>query len=160
MSDNDDDFDKGDAGSADYTPTSVGSIKKGGFCMLKGHPCKVTEYSTAKPGKHGSAKATIVGLDIFTNKKCEDTAPTGASIGVPIINKAELEVADIDEDDDFVSVVLEDGSLKADLKLPVDDEETCKELRKVWETRGDKLVYFTLLKACGKEKYVSGRTKE
>ena len=37
--------------------------------MLKGYPCKVTDYSTAKPGKHGSAKATIVGTDIFTGKK-------------------------------------------------------------------------------------------
>ncbi len=37
--------------------------------MLKGYPCKINEYSTAKPGKHGSAKATIVGNDIFTNKK-------------------------------------------------------------------------------------------
>ena len=55
--------------------------------MLKGFPCKVTDYSTAKPGKHGSAKATIVGNDIFTNKKHEDTAPTGATLQVPIVTK-------------------------------------------------------------------------
>ena len=160
MSDNEDDFSKGDAGSADYIPTLAGSVKKGGHCMLKGHPCKVTEYSTAKPGKHGSAKATIVGLDIFTNKKYEDTAPTSANVGVPIINKVELEVADINEDDDFVSCILDDGSLKEDLKLPTDDEDCYKELKKIWESRGDKSVWFTLLKACGKEKYISARTKE
>ena len=106
MAETEDDFSKGDAGSSDCTPTSVGSIKKGGLCMLKGHPCKVTDYSTAKPGKHGSAKATIVGKDIFTNKTYEDTAPTGANIGVPITDKNEYEVADIDEDDDFVSIIL------------------------------------------------------
>lgn len=55
--------------------------------MLKGFPCKVSEYSTAKPGKHGSAKATVVGIDIFTNKKYEDTAPTSANARVPIIKK-------------------------------------------------------------------------
>ena len=55
--------------------------------MLKGHPCKVTDYSTAKPGKHGSAKATIVGNDIFTNKKHEDSCPTGANMRCPIVNK-------------------------------------------------------------------------
>jgi len=54
-------FEAGDAGSADAVPVQVGSVKKGGYCMLQGHPCKVTDYSTAKPGKHGSAKATIVG---------------------------------------------------------------------------------------------------
>ena len=68
MSDNED-FDQGDAGSADTIPIQAGSVKKNSYCMLKGHPCKVTEYSTAKPGKHGAAKATIVGTDIFTGKK-------------------------------------------------------------------------------------------
>lgn len=120
MSDIEEDFTKGEAGSSDCTPTQVGSIKKGGYCMLKGNPCKVTEYSTAKPGKHGSAKATIVGFDIFTGKKYEDSAPTGASIGVPNVTKEEFEIADINEDDDFVSAILGDGSLKEDLKLPKD----------------------------------------
>lgn len=127
--------------------------------MLKGFPCKVTEYSTAKPGKHGSAKATIVGIDIFTNKKYEDTAPTSANMQVPNVAKTELEVADIDEDD-FVHCIQEDGDLKNDLKMPVDDEETYKTLKGIWDARGDKLVYFTILKACGKEKYIAGRYKE
>jgi translation initiation factor 5A len=72
--------------------------------MLKGFPCKVTEYSTAKPGKHGSAKATIVGVDIFTGKKHEDSCPTGANILVPIVNKCEYQVIGID-DDGFLTVL-------------------------------------------------------
>lgn len=80
-------FDKVDSGSADTTPTQAGSIKKGGYCMLKGFPCKVSDYSTAKPGKHGSAKATIVGNDIFTNKRYEEICPTSANIGVPNVTK-------------------------------------------------------------------------
>ena len=99
--------------------------------MLKGNPCKVTDYSTAKPGKHGSAKATIVGTDIFTNKKVEDTAPTAATVYVPIVNKYEYEVADID-DDGFVNLILDDGSLKADLKLPP-HEDVANELQKLWD---------------------------
>lgn len=91
--------------------------------MLKGFPCKVTDYSTAKPGKHGSAKATVVGNDIFTGKKYEDTGPTAATAYIPNVTKEELEVADIDEDG-FVSVILPDGELKSDLKLPKDDEDT------------------------------------
>ena len=38
----------------------------------------------------------------------------------PIVNKIEMEVADID-DDDFVSFIQNDGSLKTDLKLPTYD---------------------------------------
>jgi len=127
--------------------------------MLKGFPCKVIEYSTAKPGKHGSAKATIVGTDIFTNKKHEDTSPTSATVQIPIVKKFEYEVADLDEDD-FVSSILEDGTLKDDLKLTREDEDVCKDLKKMWEERGDKLVFFTVLVAVGKEKYVSGRYKD
>jgi len=51
--------------------------------MLKGFPCKVIDYSTAKPGKHGSAKASIVGTDIFTGKKYEDSWPTSAGVMIP-----------------------------------------------------------------------------
>jgi translation initiation factor 5A len=76
--------------------------------MLKGFPCKVSEYSTAKPGKHGSAKATIVGNDIFTNKRYEEICPTSGTMRVPNVTKVELEVADID-DDDFVTLIKLDG---------------------------------------------------
>lgn len=89
--------------------------------MLKGFPCKVIDYSTAKPGKHGSAKASIVGVDIFTNKKYEDSCPTSANVMIPTVNKFEFEVADIAEDG-FVSLIRDDGSLKEDLKLPVDED--------------------------------------
>lgn len=159
MSDDENTFEKGDAGSADCTPISYGDVKKGGYCMLKGFPCKVTEYSTAKPGKHGSAKATIVGIDIFTNKKYEDTAPTGATASTPNVTKEEYEVADVDEDD-FATLVLPDGDLKTDLKLPIEDEELYNELKSVWEKNNDTAtVLFTVQRAVGKEKIISARTK-
>ena len=34
--------------------------------MIEGHPCRVVEYNTSKSGKHGRAKADIIGIDIFT----------------------------------------------------------------------------------------------
>jgi len=127
--------------------------------MLKGFPCKVTDYSTAKPGKHGSAKASIVGLDIFTGKKYEDSMPTSANVMIPIVNKIEYEVADIDEDD-FVSLIQDDGSLKSDLKLPGNDEEVYKELKAMWENNKDNgQVFFSIISAVGQEKIVSGRVK-
>lgn len=55
--------------------------------MLKGFPCKVSDYSTAKPGKHGSAKASIVGTDIFTGKRYEDSFPTSHTVLIPTVNK-------------------------------------------------------------------------
>lgn len=35
-------FEATEAGSSDCTPAQAGSVKKGGYCMLKGYPCKVT----------------------------------------------------------------------------------------------------------------------
>lgn len=39
-------------------------------------PCKIVEYSISKTGKHGHAKASIVGIDIFDGRKYEDSNPT------------------------------------------------------------------------------------
>ena len=41
---------------------AAGSLKKGDLVMIKGHPCKVMSMSTAKTGKHGSAKAMVTGM--------------------------------------------------------------------------------------------------
>lgn len=126
--------------------------------MLKGFPCKVSDYSTAKPGKHGASKASIVGNDIFTGKKYEDSMPTSSTVLIPNVLKVEYEVADID-DDDFVSLIKLDGELKSDLKLPV-DEDLHDELKDMWENNKDKgQVYFSVISAVNQEKIVSGKVK-
>ena len=40
-------FDSADAGAADCIPKQAGEIRKGSYAMLKGHPCKVVDYSTS-----------------------------------------------------------------------------------------------------------------
>ena len=76
------------------------------------------------------------------------------------MKKFEYEVADVNDDDDFVSAIVEDGTLKDDLKLAREDEDIYKDLRKIWEERGDRLVFFTILAAVEKEKYIAGRYKD
>lgn len=78
------------------------------------------EITTSKAGKHGHAKASIVGIDIFTDKKLEDSAPTSHNVSVPNVTRKELTLLDIAEDG-FISLMNEDGSTKDDLKLPEDD---------------------------------------
>ena len=42
MSDHDnDDYETGNAGSSGTFPCAAGSLKVGGYAMLKNHPCKV-----------------------------------------------------------------------------------------------------------------------
>ena len=86
MSDNE--FEQGDAGSANITLVEAGRRKPGSLLMMKGEfPCKVINFSTAKPGKHGSAKAMITGKDIFTDKQYEETFGTGDMIPAPVVVK-------------------------------------------------------------------------
>ena len=75
------DFETGDAGAANITMVEAGRRKPGSLLMMKGdYPCKVVSFTTAKPGKHGSAKAIITGKDIFTDKHFEETFGTDEMI--------------------------------------------------------------------------------
>ena len=85
--------------------------------------------------------------------------PTSHTAQVPTVNKLEYEVADIAEDG-FVSLILADGSLKEDLKLPDNDEEIFNDLTKLWNENKDKnQIFFTIIKAVGQEKIIAGRIK-
>ena len=117
MSDNE--FEKGDAGSSLTELAEAGRMKPGSLIMLKGEfPCKVTAFSTAKPGKHGSAKAMITGKDIFTDKQYEETFGTGDMIPRPIVNKLEYTCLSIDGD--FLQLLTQAGEMKEDVKLPTE----------------------------------------
>merc|ERR1711998_470588 len=72
------DFDmtRGGAGASKTFPIRAGEVRKGGHVLLKGKPCKVVSVSISKTGKHGHAKANIVGLDVFTGKKYNEISPT------------------------------------------------------------------------------------
>merc|ERR1712113_86350 len=102
-------------------------MKPGTLIMLKDQfPCKVTAFSTAKPGKHGSAKAMITGKDIFTDKQYEETFGTGDITPAPTVSKTEYNCISIDGD--FLQLMTPEGELKEDIKLPT--EEHLKDIAK------------------------------
>ena len=74
-------------------PSDLGSLKIGSYILLPvsdqptGDPCKIVEYDTSKPGKHGAAKARIVGIGIFDGQKRPHVGPGSMQIHVPLINK-------------------------------------------------------------------------
>ena len=74
-------------------PTELGSLKIGSYILLPvsdqptGDACRITEYDTSKPGKHGSAKARIVGIGIFDGQKRPHVGPVSQQIHVPLIDK-------------------------------------------------------------------------
>mmetsp|Transcript_10500 Transcript_10500/g.9045 ORF Transcript_10500/g.9045 Transcript_10500/m.9045 type:complete len:160 (+) Transcript_10500:51-530(+) len=155
MSD-DETFEKVDSGASQTVPKQIGNLKKGDYAILKGHPCKIMEITTAKTGKHGHAKASITGIDVFTGNKVEDGGPTSHNIDVPNVDRKEYTLVDI-ANDGFLSLMKEDGDMKEDLKLPEtsDDAEMVTKLKADFGNGKDLLI--SVISAMGKEKVVSYR---
>merc|ERR1719272_1826487 len=108
--------------------------------MIKGHPCKIAEITTSKTGKHGHAKAHIVALDIFTAKKYEDLCPCSHNMEIPFVKRLELQALTADIDTLETSLLLEDGSTRDDLFLPMkedDEKQLSKEIADLVE-KGEK----------------------
>ncbi|MEF8974803.1 MAG: translation initiation factor IF-5A [Halapricum sp.] len=104
--------------------TEVRELDEGSYVMMDDTPCKITGYSTAKPGKHGSAKARIEGKGVFDAKKRSLSQPVDAKVWVPIIERKqgqvvnvdsdELQVMDLDTYETFVMVKPDDVDLSPD----------------------------------------------
>merc|ERR1712151_950793 len=98
MSDQDEQFEVADAGASMFEKTDTNRLKNGSLVMIKNNPCKVTEVSTAKPGKHGSAKVILKGKDVLTQKTYECTYHAGDMVDAPILKRVEYTLLNIDED--------------------------------------------------------------
>ena len=79
-------------------PTDLGSIKVGAYMMIDGEPCKIVEYDKSKPGKHGSAKARVVGIGLFDDVKRSHVSPVSANIEVPMLEKKTGQVISMTDD--------------------------------------------------------------
>ena len=97
MQGEDETFEVTDAGASMFEKTDTNRLKNGSLVMIKGAPCKVTEVSTAKPGKHGSAKVILKGKDILTAKVYECTFHAGDMVDAPIVKRNEYTLLNIDE---------------------------------------------------------------
>jgi translation initiation factor 5A len=106
--------------------TEVRDLDEGSYVMIEDVPCKITSYSTAKPGKHGSAKARIDAKGVFDGKKRSLSQPVDAKVWVPIINRkqgqvidvrdGEVQVMDLESYDNFV-MRAGDENLEADEEI-------------------------------------------
>ncbi|ELZ19330.1 translation initiation factor IF-5A [Haloterrigena salina JCM 13891] len=79
--------------------TEVRDLQEGSYVMIEDTPCKINAYSTAKPGKHGSAKARVEAEGVFDGKKRSLSQPVDAKIWVPIIERKQGQVVSVDGDD-------------------------------------------------------------
>jgi translation initiation factor 5A len=79
--------------------TEVREFQEGNYVMIDDVPCRITAYSTSKPGKHGSAKARVEGTGVFDGQKRNFTQPVDAKVWVPIIERKQGQVVSVTGDD-------------------------------------------------------------
>lgn len=139
------DFNTGDAGASATFPMQCSALRKGGFVMIKNRPCKIVEMSTSKTGKHGHAKVHMVALDIFTGKKLEDICPSTHNMEVPNVKRKDYQLIDVE--DDYLSLMDDNGDTRNDLKCPDNDiGKTIKD-----DLAEEKEILCTVLSAVGEE---------
>ena len=106
-------------------PSDLGSLEIGSYILLpvsdqpSGEPCRIVEYDTSKPGKHGAAKARIVGVGVFDNQKRPHVGPVSMQVHVPLIDKRTAQI--ISMSGDIVQVMDSETFETIDVNL-VDDE--------------------------------------
>jgi len=144
-------FESADSGASTTFPQQAGTVRKNGFLVIKGRPCKVADVSTSKTGKHGHAKCHFVAIDIFTGKKYEDLTPSSHNCDIPHVNRQEYTLLDVSEDG-FVSLMDESGNTKENLGLPKGTDDAEKLAAQIQSDFADgKELVVTVLKAMGEE---------
>jgi translation initiation factor 5A len=135
----------GNADAALTYPSQASALRKGGHAILKSKPCNILEISTAKPGKHGHAKCTFRGRDIFTGKDCEDSHPSSHNMEVPVVKKTEYDVSHISQDG-YLCLLGEEGE-KQDVRVP--EREVGRRIRSLLDE--GKIVAVIILASMGQE---------
>lgn len=68
-------------------PADVGALRVGGYVIVDNEPCRVSNLTKSKPGKHGAAKARVVAIGVFDGTKRTFVKPVDAQIEIPLIEK-------------------------------------------------------------------------
>jgi len=133
-----------DAGASATIPMEAGQVKKGGYMMIKGKPCKVISISVSKTGKHGHAKCNFLATDIFTGKKLEDICPSTHNMNVPHVKRTDFQFTHLDDDESYVNVIDNDGN---EFQFKVEPGDVLTDI-KTKDSNGDDFL-VTIMEAVG-----------
>merc|ERR1711907_350663 len=148
----------GDAGAAHTKPMEAGQVRKGGFIMIKGKPCKVVDASTSKTGKHGHAKCHFVATNIFTGKKQEELCPSSHNAVVPFVSRKDFQVMDCESatPGDPISLMDLDTSDMLDNYNMPPDGDICQQIFDNFESGED--TFVTIIEAMDEAQIMSTKT--
>ncbi len=106
---------------------TLGDLKKGSYIVIDGEPCRIVEITRAKTGKHGSAKAHVVAISVFSGQKKTLVAPVDTRVQVPIIEKRLGQIlADMG---DMLQIMDMETYDTFEVEKPTDDEQLLEKLQ-------------------------------
>ncbi len=73
----------------------VGTLKKGDTIIIDGAPCKITDTTTSRPGKHGHAKVNMMAVGLLDGKKRNVVMPGHDKVEAPIVEKKSAQILSI-----------------------------------------------------------------
>jgi len=74
---------------------TVKDLKEGRYVVIDGEPCRVVGIDISKTGKHGSHKARVEAISLFSGTKKTLMKPADATIEIPILTKKAVQVVAI-----------------------------------------------------------------
>lgn len=118
------------------------SLKPGSYFLIEEEPCRVISIEKSKPGKHGAAKANIVAVGFFDNRKRNVIMPADRMVDVPLIDKRSATV--ITDMGETYSLMDSETFETYEVRKPTDEEIASKiELNvavEVWDVMGTKVI--------------------
>ncbi len=114
---------------------TVGSLKKGDTIIINESPCKVTDISISRPGKHGHAKVNLTAVGMLDEKKRNIVMPGHDKVEAPIVEKKNAQVLSVSGNTASVMDTLSYETF--DLDIP---EELKSEV-----TEGVEVLYWTIM---------------
>ena len=100
------------------TRVEIRTLKVGRYVSVDENAYKILSISKSKPGKHGSAKARLELVSLFSSKKISHVGTVTDSINVPMIEKGKAMVTHIDGEE-VHAMNMKDHSM---MILPVDPD--------------------------------------
>ena len=133
------------------------AVKKGGYCMIRGMPCKLEICEVLpKATANGNKRLHIRGPNVFTGKLYEDTLNLTAGfhgIDVPVTIKAQYSLMDVDSDTGFLSLLTDSGDCKEDVGLVKIEDGSFDELGQdvISKFEAGEALKLTVLSILGKD---------
>ncbi|KAL3896719.1 MAG: hypothetical protein SGARI_007101, partial [Bacillariaceae sp.] len=125
------------------------SLRSGKYVMVGGFPCRVKEVNVAKPGKHGHAKATVIGHGMFDGKRREtifhDTAPS------PIVKKYQDIPCEVQSPSMMKTLQDIHSSMPGVLSIPSNAETESRQTSETLKIDGERKPFalVSLMVSCG-----------